>query len=217
MNCSMPGSSVHGISQQEYCSGLPFPSLGDLPDPETEPVSPLSPTLQTGSLILSHLGSPYILDILNSASVNKGMNVPFLVSSLDRYPGVKLLDHWVILVLIFFKEPCFFHSGCSNSHSYHQCTRVLFLPYPCWHLLFLLFLMLAIPADVSWHLIVVLICISQTLVMSTIFSCTYWPSVCFLWKMTIQVHCPLKNFFWPHCMACGILVPWPGIKPSPWQ
>ena len=22
-------------------------------------------------------------------------------------------------------------------------------------------------------------------------------------------------FFWPHCTACGILVPWPGIKPVP--
>ena len=26
MNCSLPGSSVHGISQQEYWSGLPFPA-----------------------------------------------------------------------------------------------------------------------------------------------------------------------------------------------
>ena len=30
MDCSMPGSSVHGISQQEDWSGLPFPSPGDL-------------------------------------------------------------------------------------------------------------------------------------------------------------------------------------------
>ena len=28
------------FSRQEYCSGLPFPSPGDLPDPETEPKSP---------------------------------------------------------------------------------------------------------------------------------------------------------------------------------
>ena len=28
------------ISQQEYWSGLPFSSAGDLPDPGTEPVSP---------------------------------------------------------------------------------------------------------------------------------------------------------------------------------
>ena len=29
-----------GFSRQEYCSGLPCPSPGDLPDPEIEPVSP---------------------------------------------------------------------------------------------------------------------------------------------------------------------------------
>jgi len=32
MDCSSPGSSVHGISQQEYWSGLPFFPPGDLPD-----------------------------------------------------------------------------------------------------------------------------------------------------------------------------------------
>ena len=40
MNCSLPGSSVHGILQATYWSGLPFPSPGDLPDPGTEPGSP---------------------------------------------------------------------------------------------------------------------------------------------------------------------------------
>ena len=39
MDCSPPGSSVHGISQQEYWSGLPFPPAGDLPDPGIEPTS----------------------------------------------------------------------------------------------------------------------------------------------------------------------------------
>ena len=33
LDCSPPGSSVHGFSRQEYWSGLPFPSPGDLPDP----------------------------------------------------------------------------------------------------------------------------------------------------------------------------------------
>ena len=28
-----------GFSRQEYCSGLPFPSPGDLPDPGIEPVA----------------------------------------------------------------------------------------------------------------------------------------------------------------------------------
>ena len=31
--CSPPGSSVCGFSRQEYCSGLPFPPPGDLPNP----------------------------------------------------------------------------------------------------------------------------------------------------------------------------------------
>ena len=39
MDCSPPVSSVHGILQQEYWSGLPFPSPGDLPGPGTEPES----------------------------------------------------------------------------------------------------------------------------------------------------------------------------------
>ena len=42
-DCSLSGSSVHRILRQEYWSGLPFPSPGDLPDP-----SPVSPALAGG-------------------------------------------------------------------------------------------------------------------------------------------------------------------------
>ena len=37
-----------GFSRQEYWSGLPFPPPGDLPDPEIEPTSLLSPALGGG-------------------------------------------------------------------------------------------------------------------------------------------------------------------------
>ena len=37
-----------GFSRQEYWSALPFPSPGDLPDPETEPASLMSPALAGG-------------------------------------------------------------------------------------------------------------------------------------------------------------------------
>ena len=47
-----------GFSRQEYWSGLPFPSLGDLPDPGIEPGSP---ALQADAYPLSHQGSPQIL------------------------------------------------------------------------------------------------------------------------------------------------------------
>ena len=40
VNYSLPGSSVHEFSRQEYSSGLPFPSPGNLPDSGIEPGSP---------------------------------------------------------------------------------------------------------------------------------------------------------------------------------
>ena len=53
MDCSPSGSSSMGFSRQEYWSGLPFPSPGDLLDPGIEPTSP---ALQADSWPLSHLG-----------------------------------------------------------------------------------------------------------------------------------------------------------------
>ena len=55
MDCNLPVSSVHGISQQEYWSGLLVPSPGDLPDPGIEPVSP---ALQVDSLSSEPSGKP---------------------------------------------------------------------------------------------------------------------------------------------------------------
>ena len=43
--------------RQDYWSGLPFPSPGDLPNPGMEPASPASPELQVDSSPLSHQGS----------------------------------------------------------------------------------------------------------------------------------------------------------------
>ena len=39
-DCSLPGSFIHGISRQQYWSGLPFPSPGDLPNLGIKPASP---------------------------------------------------------------------------------------------------------------------------------------------------------------------------------
>ena len=50
--------SFHGIFQARILEWLPFPSLGDLPDPGMEPSSPVSPALQVDSLSLSSQGSP---------------------------------------------------------------------------------------------------------------------------------------------------------------
>ena len=53
--CQAPPSM--GFSRQEYWSGLPFPSPGDLPDPWIES---RSPTLQADSLPSQSLWKPYI-------------------------------------------------------------------------------------------------------------------------------------------------------------
>ena len=55
VDCSPPGSSVHGISQARYWSGLPFPRVGDLPEPR---IKLMSPALPVHALPLSQLGSP---------------------------------------------------------------------------------------------------------------------------------------------------------------
>ena len=55
MDCSLPGSSVRGLSRQAYWSGLPFPFPGDLPNPGIKPVSP---TLQADALPSEPSGKP---------------------------------------------------------------------------------------------------------------------------------------------------------------
>ena len=42
VDCSPPGSSVHGISQARILEWLPSPSPGDLPNAGLKPVSPAS-------------------------------------------------------------------------------------------------------------------------------------------------------------------------------
>ena len=39
MDCNLPVSSVHGILQAKILEQVPFPSLGDLPNPGIEPAS----------------------------------------------------------------------------------------------------------------------------------------------------------------------------------
>ena len=51
LDCSLPGSSVHGFSRQEYWSGLPISRPGDLPNPRIKPKSFESSALTGGFFI----------------------------------------------------------------------------------------------------------------------------------------------------------------------
>ena len=54
MDCSPPGFSIHGISEQEYWSGLPCPPPGDLPNPRD---GTCGSCISGGFFTLSHQGS----------------------------------------------------------------------------------------------------------------------------------------------------------------
>ena len=56
-----------GFSRQEYWSGLPFPSPGDLPHPGIELTSQMSPALTGGFFTTSatwgSLGNPFVVGV----------------------------------------------------------------------------------------------------------------------------------------------------------
>ena len=62
--CDPPSTVAHqatlfmGFSRQEYWSGFPFPSPGDLSNPGTEPTSPVSPALAGGFFTAELPGRP---------------------------------------------------------------------------------------------------------------------------------------------------------------
>ena len=58
MDCSPPGSSLHGIFQARILERVPFPLPGDLPDPGIEPVSPVSPELARRFFTTEQPGKP---------------------------------------------------------------------------------------------------------------------------------------------------------------
>ena len=75
-----------GFSRQEYWSGLPFPSPGDLPDPGIEP---RSPTLQADALTSAPPGKPPCIPNL---VISYYLNCCHCGLSLPLSPGLPL--HW---------------------------------------------------------------------------------------------------------------------------
>ena len=70
IDCTPSGFSVHGISRQEYWSGLPFPPLGDLTNPRIKPTTNSCVSWIAGGFFypVSHLGSPQFPPVLSKYS-----------------------------------------------------------------------------------------------------------------------------------------------------
>ena len=60
MDCSPPGSSVHGILQQEFWSGLLCPIPGNLPNPGVRCMSLNCPALAGGFFTISAIREAHV-------------------------------------------------------------------------------------------------------------------------------------------------------------
>ena len=84
-----------GFPRQEYWSGLPFPSPGDLPNPGIESTSPASqsPVLQADSFLTKPLGKPFLSiqrhtghqTIYTQAATNERSDAHTLTSTAGRF------------------------------------------------------------------------------------------------------------------------------------
>ena len=87
LSCARQAPLSVGFSRQEYWSGWPFPSPGDLPDPGIEPASPVSPVLQADSLPrqmeVAVEGARFEEPLLATAGCEEAIRDP----SLLLYPG----------------------------------------------------------------------------------------------------------------------------------
>ena len=109
MDCSLPGSSIHGILQARYWNGLPCLPPGDLPDPGIKPVSLMSPALAGGFLTASATWEvPLFIPELLYPSLPAG--------GIMRHLAYLLITHWCQPAHCLFSKEVQGDCRCQQGH-----------------------------------------------------------------------------------------------------
>ena len=147
MDCSHRAPVSMGVCRQEYWSGLPFPSPGDLPDPGIEPTQETSlPSEPPGKPILYKQGLknvvedvPYKMEERGVPEGLLGLNSGMILSPFHAVPTCAYIYLFPLVPLIFWKapQPLFFLASWSFSLFFSYFHSVLFPKVFSKYLLFL--------------------------------------------------------------------------------